>query len=418
MSIVSRFRSDERGSIAMIFGLVVIVLALFSGIAVDVSRAYGVSSFVSSALDSTALATARELQLRDMSDTEVQQFAQTRYTALLSNRDGSGVRFEPLNISVNRADETVTITAASVVPTYFAGLAGQDTLDVNESTTVSYNVRVVELAMVLDITGSMNGNKISALKTAATELVEEMIPNYPRTKSNRIALAPYAAAVNLGSLSDRVTEPGNDSADGCVVGRDGLDATAEVAPGSGAWLTAMVAGSPLPDIDPTGGSQVDGYSCPTAQVLPLSKNKGELLNRIQNFAAAGWTAGHLGTAWGWYLVSPAWKSIFDASSEPKPYTDEDTIKAVLLMTDGRFNTRFIGSEGDTSDEQARALCDNMKARNIAVFAVAFEAPSAAEETLRHCATSDDNYFSAESSSELTAAFKEIAGQLTSLRLTH
>ncbi|MGI9408308.1 MAG: pilus assembly protein TadG-related protein [Hyphomicrobiaceae bacterium] len=413
----SRIRKDERGTVAMIFGLMLIPIALFAGVAVDISRVYGVSSFVSSAIDGTALATARQLQLRDMTDAEVQVFAQTRYDALISGKANTQVQYQPLIVVVNRGDETVEISTTSIVNNFFATLAGHDTFTVNETTTVSYNTVVVELAMVLDVTGSMSGTKIDGLKLAANDVVDLMIPDTPKTKSNRIALAPYSAAVNAGSLSNLLTAAGNNSVDDCVIGRSGVSATTDDSPGPGGWLVALDPASPSPDIDPKSGTPADAYSCPDAEVLPLSKNKTDITDRIANFAASGWTAGHLGAAWGWYLVSPNWSSVFSGGSDPVPYDDDDTIKAVLLMTDGSFNTRYLGSAGDTSDDQALATCTNMKNQDVIVYAVAFDAPADAETLLRACASSNTHYFSADSTTELRAAFQEIANKLTSLRLT-
>jgi len=417
MKFLNRLHSDERGNIAILFGFVLILLALFTGIAVDVSRAYGVSSFVGSAIDSTALATARELQKQDMTDPQVQAFAQRHYEALLGNRPNTDTVYTVLNITVDRGNETVEIATSGIVQTYFAALTGQNTLTVSETTTVSYNTRVVELAMMLDVTGSMSGSKIDGLKLAANDLIELLIADNPLTKSNRIALAPYAAAVNLGSLSNRVTAPGNDSLDGCVVGRDGAASATEEEPAPGSWLTAVDPANPLPDLDPMSGVPANGYSCPGVEVLPLTKSKSDLLERVDDFTPGGWTAGHLGAAWGWYLVSPEWSNVYDNGAQPAPYSDEDTIKAVLLMTDGVFNTRYIGSAGDTSDQKAREICTNMKNENVVVYAVAFEAPAAAEATLRACASSATHYFSADNTTELREAFLEIAGSLTSLRLT-
>lgn len=413
MKLYSRFYTDDRGAIAMTFGLILLVIAGFAGIAVDLSRAYNVSSFMSAALDSTTLATARELQLRDMSDAEVQQYAQTRYTSLLGNRVGTSTTFGPLTIAVNRTDEILKISAASVVPTHFAGLVSRDHFDVSESTMVNYRVKIVELALVLDVTGSMSGSKIASLKSAASELIEQMIPQNPRNRSNRVALAPYAAAVNAGSLSDLLTEPGIKSVDSCVVGREN---STDERPGNLIWLGAFEPDNPFVDQDPVSGA--NRYSCPTAEVLPLSKDRSELLNRVQDLTTGGFTAGHIGAAWGWYLVSPKWKSIFDSSSAPAEHSDEDTIKAVLLMTDGNFNIRFNGVSGDTSDAQARVLCENMKQSGVTVYSVAFEAPAAAEATLRACASSNTHYFSADNGTELSNAFEEIGKNLTSLRLTN
>ncbi|MEO0618745.1 MAG: pilus assembly protein [Pseudomonadota bacterium] len=417
MTTTTPFPADERGSIAIIFGFVLMILALFTGLAVDLSRAYGVSSFVSSALDSTALAVARELQTRDMSNQEVQQFAQTRFDALIAgNRKAeSGITFDSIAVSVNRDEEVVEISAASVVPTYFAGLAGHDTMNVNESSRVDYNVRVVELSLMLDVTGSMSGLKINALKLAAKDLVEEIIPEQPRSKSNRVALAPYSASVNAGSYAEDVTASNANNIDTCVVARVGSAKLTDERPDAGAYLEVVSDGANATDIDPHQGDSA--YACPETEVLPLSKSRSVLNERINSLSAAGYTAGHLGTAWAWYMISPEWKSVFKGNSKPARYDDEDVIKSVLLMTDGAYNTMFSGSQGDTSDQTARDLCDAMKAKGVIVYAVAFEAGELSEETLRYCATSNTHYFTADDTNELRTAFVNVAKELTSLRLT-
>lgn len=410
----------------MMFGMVLVALALFSGIAVDVSRGYATSSFISSAIDSAALATARELQQRDMDDAEVLQSVQRRFTALVGNREGANVTFDPLSITVDRDAETLKIDATGRVSTYFAGLAGTDTLNVAESTTVNYNVRVVELSMVLDVTGSMNNSvgaesKISALKSAASDLVKKLVPETPRVKSNRVALVPYAATVNPGALTSTVTDEDAPSVDGCVVSRPGDLATTEDLPSSGSWhAVASDPAAGLQDLDPTQGfpDPSSSYGCVASEIVPLSKQRDEILQNIDDLSTGGYTAGHIGAAWGWYMVSPSWSSVLDTDAQPKSYDDEDTIKAVLLMTDGIFNTRFVGADGDKSETQAMEICENMKQKNVLVYAVAFDAPSQAEETLRNCATSDDHYFTAANADQLQAAFKNIASTLTSLRLTN
>ncbi|MEL6289716.1 MAG: TadE/TadG family type IV pilus assembly protein, partial [Pseudomonadota bacterium] len=112
-----RFAKSENGSVAIMFGFMLIILALFSGLAIDLSRVYSTSSFVSAAIDSTALAVARELQTRDMDNDEVERFAALRFDALVNGnrKAATGIEFDDLDVSVNRGDETVTVTAASVV---------------------------------------------------------------------------------------------------------------------------------------------------------------------------------------------------------------------------------------------------------------------------------------------------------------
>jgi von Willebrand factor type A domain len=145
---------------------------------------------------------------------------------------------------------------------------------------------------------------------------------------------------------------------------------------------------------------------------------------INGMTATGGTAGHIGTAWGWYMLSPNWSPILPASAKPAPYNPSNTIKSVLLMTDGEFNVSHLtgasyGAMVDESYAQFKVLCDGMKAKKINVFTVGFglTSGSRAETELKSCASSASNFFAATNGSELKKAFQDVASQLTSLRLS-
>ena len=96
------------------------------------------------------------------------------------------------------------------------------------------------------------------------------------------------------------------------------------------------------------------------------------------------------------------------------------------MTDGEFNTSYLPGGGfnstdvnqqNSSPDQAKRLCTNMKSENVIVYSVAFQAPPAAETLLRDCATSSSHYFPASSNAELFAAFRTISERLAALRLS-
>src|SRR5690606_3753817 len=90
-------------------------------------------------------------------------------------------------------------------------------------------------------------------------------------------------------------------------------------------------------------------SCPAnAAILPLSDDKAVLGSTVGSYTDGGSTAGHLGTAWGWYLVSPEWAGTSAEACRPAPYRDGHTIKAVVVMTDGIYNTIGGVNGGDYS----------------------------------------------------------------------
>jgi hypothetical protein len=151
--------------------------------------------------------------------------------------------------------------------------------------------------------------------------------------------------------------------------------------------------------------------------------RNTLRSAIDGLAAFGGTAGHIGAAWGWYMLSPNWTSVWPSDSDPRPYGN-DVVKAVLLMTDGDFNTSYRNgnmnstdvSAAGSSSYQATQLCTNMKAAGIKIYSVAFQSPPAAEALLRACASEPGDYYDANTAGDLKNYFRDIAEKLTSLRI--
>ncbi|MGI9382481.1 MAG: hypothetical protein ACR2PO_04955, partial [Methyloligellaceae bacterium] len=312
-----------------------------------------------------------------------------------------------VDIDVVANDATVTIAASGEVDTAVMRIVGIDKMDVSVVAEVSKERSKIELGMMLDVTGSMSGRRISDLKIAAKDLVDILLADDSGVKKTRIGLAPYSAAVNAGVYSDRVSD--SESVDGCVFERPGSHAYDDFAPVAGHFLGA--------EPDP-GDPDNSKYGCPRSEVLPITDDKAVLKSTIDGYRTGGWTAGHLGVAWAWYLISPSWSSIWPAASTPDPYSEKKTLKAVILMTDGDFNTSYTnGSQNRTSTTQAKALCDSMKREEILVYAVAFQAPSSAKAALQDCASTVSHYFDANDGAELRAAFQSIATNLLRLRIT-
>ena len=183
----------------------------------------------------------------------------------------------------------------------------------------------------------------------------------------------------------------------------------------------------------TDGSCADVASSDVVQ--PLTSDKALLLQKIDGLQAYGSTSGALGTAWAWYMLSPDWSSIWTGESTPAPYADisakgpsgEQKLKKIaVLMTDGSYNT-YRGwkdqPQKDVSDNAA-ALCTNMKAKGIEVYAVAFkldELPgkerSEAEKVMKACGSKPKNFYNTSDAEQLQQAFRDIALQISSLYLT-
>ncbi len=389
-----RFKENEGGSVAIMFALIFSVLILIVGMAVDHSRLIGSNTKIAAAADSAALAAARAMLDGRLSDDDVRQVGRAYFNTNMAS--DSWANINGVNINPNRTTGAVTVTVDADVPMTFTRVAGFDSFDLPVQAATRFDQKDIELGMALDVTGSMAGSKITDLKLASKDLINILLPDGGSTNKVRIGLAPYAAGVNAGSYARTVT---GGASGGCVHERGGTERFTDSKPVSGSWL---------------------GYTsrmpCPSATIEPLSTDKNLLKSRIDTYRASGGTAGHLGAAWAWYLISPEWKDFFPVLSRPTAYGAANTVKAIILMTDGEFNTQYVGANGSSSN-QARGVCGEMKDKGVVVYSVAFQSPSAAESLLRNCATSENHYFNARDGEELRGAFQSIAANLNNLRLT-
>eukprot|EP00903_Cladosiphon_okamuranus_P003012 g3010.t1 len=212
----------------------------------------------------------------------------------------------------------------------------------------------------------------------------------------------------------------------CVWERDGPEKFTDAPPGPGNYLAAHSAW--YKQFDPSspngywavgfneyGEQEHTGSRCRTPEPIELTNQRSALDTYVSTLSAEGATAGHLGVAWTWYLISDRWSGIFDGSAAPASFTDGEVQKAVILMTDGDFNTIGHRNQGDSAT-QARALCQGMKDKNIRIFAVAFKAPPAGQSVLSDCASNSGTYFNATNKDELQDAYKRIAMALSDLRI--
>lgn len=429
------FRSDRRGAVAAIFALSLIVLLLVAGVAIDTARYHDISNRMQQALDGATLAAAKMLSDPNVSDTQVRERAEAYFRAAIPTFGVKASAIGAPSINIDRANSTVEVLGQAEVPTFFGAFAGMPSLTViNQKSKVAFDITKLELAMVLDITGSMCQpcTKIGDLKTAAKDVIDTLFDGALYDTDVRIAVAPYSASVNAGALAGAVSSSPSASictntwfgtrcttiagiaADTCVIERQGPNAATDAAP---------VGADLLPNVPilPYGN-----YNCPVSNVVPLMDRtqRDSIKAIIDTYVAQYSTAGHIGTAWGWYLLSPNWAGVLPADSAPGPYGDRSVQKAMIIMTDGVFNTSYISgpltdaaTQASQSYAQFDQLCTNIRGKGIQIFTVGFELPDAnALAHLQSCASSITNFFDARNGSELKDAFKAIANKLGNLRV--
>jgi hypothetical protein len=165
-----------------------------------------------------------------------------------------------------------------------------------------------------------------------------------------------------------------------------------------------------------------------------------LKGRIDSLTHSSSTAGQIGLAWGWYMVSPEWSGLFKDASTPAPYSQPRTLKVVIMMTDGAFNSPYckgvIASDagsgsGNASDHincaatngdpfaQADKLCTNIKKKGVFIYTVGFNVGSDAKvkKLMSDCATSPEYVYMPANGTQLKVAFRAIAQDINSLRIS-
>jgi len=452
-----RFMRDQRGNIAITFALALIPTCILIGGTVDFSRAMSAKRQLRDTLDGAALAIAG---VPNFTQPQAEQIAKDFATANFPSQSiGAPAKID----SVVFDDIKVNINGSANVPTTMLDLIGMDYIKVTTDTIVDRSGRNVEAAIALDITGSMAGSRLTALKAAAKDFVDIVVLDNQSPYTSKVALAPYSNAVQVGATmaplvrgaastscttygcsTFRFTDNSASSAcnnnlntgskksticqwaiNNCVVERTGADAYTDATPAAGRYLMANYRSS--------------GDPCPTASIVPLTDNKTTLKNSINSYNAMGATAGHVGIAWAWYLLSPNFGTFYPSASKPNAYTDKKTMKVAVLMTDGEFNTMYCqgvdsadsgrgrdaincNAPNGNSFAQAKKLCAAMKNQKVIVYSIGFDIDkgSNAEKVLKECATSPDApYFNTpKTNEELAGTFKTVAKSISQLRISH
>lgn len=443
-----RFVADEAGTSIMLFGLMSFAAVTFVGAAVDTTRWLNARSHTVDAIDAAVLAAGRALQT-GASDQAARDLARQYY---MSNTQGRfDVVEDTVDFEIRNNRTTVAATGRSYIRTPLLALAHVEKLPLftssegSEATTAQDSSANYyrEVSLMLDVSGSMCSpcTKRDDMQAAARDLVEIMMKNNTTTPYwSKVAIVPFAGDVRPpSSLFDSAADPSAPATreftvtsggkrpktttytyqkTACMSERSGSEKYTDAVPGAGKYM--------MPVYTKSGSCNVSAPST----ILPLSNDKATVLAKINGLSTGGGTAGHLGTAWAYYMISPEWNSVLPASSQVSAYGTAKLKKIAVLMTDGDYNQEYDANGIDTSDsnggssvngktsaQQAVAICAEMKKRGIDVFTVGFDLPnSSAVQTMANCASNPSMAYTVATGEQLRAAFRDIAIRTTELHL--
>ncbi|WP_409432079.1 VWA domain-containing protein [Litorimonas sp. RW-G-Af-16] len=444
-------KRDTSGNIAIMTAVLGVVFAGGLALAIDMSQAYFAKQRLQATTDSIALLAAKD-SLKSQAD--LTAAAQAYFDFTYPGAKGERIEL----IDIQRDGDTVRLSARNNIDAYFARVWGKNSMDVSVVSEATYANKALDIALVLDTTGSMRGTKMNALKAAANNLVDTLEGS--GNENLRMSVIPFSQYVNVG-LSRRY-EPWLDVPDDStttgeevcrmrrdVVSRSNCRTVAKTCRNDGvayecdrqvcdteygpeyescsvptyrARWNGCVGSRDVPlDTDaPYAGRQIPGLlnvKCGT-EIQDLTKNLRDVKSTVRKLRADGDTYMPAGLVWGWRALDREQPL---ASSAPRGVTD--TERVLVLMTDGentrsKTDDRHNGYNKNAADDTTRILCNNIKGEKITVYTIAYDITDNSTRTLvSSCATDSSKFFSATNAADLDAAFQEIAASLNDLRLT-
>lgn len=426
------FRRNADGNVGIVFAFLLLPIVALGGAGVDLARHEAMRIELQDGLDRGVLAAASLTQTKDAENTI------REYIKDLANADSVALTFTR-QASVN--SRIISASASYSFETAFIKLIGVDTLTVNAASTAQEAKQNIEMSLMLDMSGSMiaksanSKTRLENLKIAASSFIDQVLTEASKDYTT-ISIVPYAGHVNVGAaVFDKLGGKRVHTDSSCFdipatsYGADSIDFKTYP---QLAKFTRWNAGKtdPLP------------WWCPMehTSIAYLSNDATALKKVIADIRMHDGTGSQNAMQWGYMLLNPAAKPVVEAAisagkmdtkfkSRPSAFTDGETMKIIVLMTDGLITEQFRPKDGkelasdsdkiyDTSKsaQYLSTICTNAKSKGITVFTIGFEIADKDSTQMKSCASSAGHYYSA-SGAGISDAFKSISTSIQKLRLT-
>ncbi|MBB1247984.1 TadE/TadG family type IV pilus assembly protein [Rhizobium sp. G21] len=418
---------DRSGNFALMAALVATPVIMASGIAIDMITAYTTRTEMQNAADAAVLAAASS---GETEPTVLETIAKNSFEANFKSAFASEVRITDFTVS---SDNRITLKASARTPLTLAKIIRPDGIDVKIlSQAQSGSEDDIEIALALDNTYSMTGQKLTDLKAASNALLDVFEKMDAKQKKARFSIVPFSRYVNVGmsyrnaswldvkddySTTARVCTKSRPvvSQSGCTTEKktgynDGVPYTYdqkvcsntvygdEVETCSNKTTNYKWSGcvgsrtNPLDTQDISPDKKYPGLmniKCGAA-ITTLTSDYTKLRAAIKAMVANDETYIAPGVLWGWNTLSQG-----EPFTDGKAY-DADVKKFIIIMTDGTNTvspTYPTHTKKDTvkSNTLMSTVCQNAKNKGVTIFTVAvgIDKSSSTAVELGKCASDAD-----------------------------
>lgn len=397
------FRRDNCGSVAPLFALAVIPLFGVVGVALDYSRAAAARTEMQSSLDAAALMLSKEALTLTSSD--LGKKARAYFKNIFNRKDTQSLAVTSSFSSLNNA-YTLKLAATGNLETTFTRILGIETIDIGASSEVKWWERKLEIALVLDNTGSMAANsKMTELKKATHNLLTTLKNAAKNPGDVKVAIIPFNTVVNLGvSYASKPwfdwTTNGYDPTTwpGCVQDRTQPEDTKDTRPDAAKPATLF----------PASACNI-GSSGLLASIVPLTNDWTRLNNKVDEMTPDGTTNITIGLEWGWHALTGG--APLAQAAPPAENLD----KIIVLMTDGENTQNRWSSNASDIDARLKIACANANAAAIKIYTIRVLEGNAS--LLQSCASNPTMYYDVQNAAQLSEVFGLIANNLANLRIS-
>ncbi|MES1989435.1 MAG: pilus assembly protein [Pseudomonadota bacterium] len=415
---MDRWAYDKRGSYAVIFAISLVPILIALGAAVDLSQAYMVKQRLTRALDAAGLAVGG---ITGQTTAQVQTLAQSYFNAnYASTKLGT-----PASLVVTPVGNVVTLSVSATMPTSILGAIGVNTLNISAKSQITRMGKKLEVALVLDTTGSMDSsNKLTTMQTAAKDLITQVSAAAVNPGDVKIAIVPFTVDVKVGTTYKTAnwikwnwTTPKTQTCTGSKWNGTYTCSDKAYSINSSTWKGCVIDRDQNYDISATMPITItdlsrypaDNDDCYSESLMPLSTDWTALKKKIDDLEANGNTNTTIGMVWGWNMVTQ--NATLSAAAAPASNMD----KVIVFLTDGENTENRFTSNSSSIDSRTASLCTAIKASGVIVYTI--RVMDGNGTLLKNCASDAGKYFSVTNASQLTSVFQSIAQALSNLRVS-